>query len=189
MDHRVLDTSITMHKTKQSPHQVQPANLRRRRAQLKYLGLIGMVAAVHATSAPASMFKGEALDTAADVITWVVLIVAPIIAIAVFWLVHILPEKIAEKRKHPQAKAIQTLCLLSLAFGGMLWPLAWLWAYSKPVIYKMANGTDKAAHGEEKQAVAPEPEPGEAKELQQLRQRLAELENRMAGWPSAQQGS
>jgi len=35
------------------------------------------------------------------------------------------------------------LCLLSLVFGGMLWPLAWLWAYTKPVIHKLAYGTDK----------------------------------------------
>ena len=58
-------------------------------------------------------------------------------------MVHILPEKIAEKKKHPQTDAIKTLCLLSLFFGGMLWPLAWLWAYSKPVMYKLAYGTDK----------------------------------------------
>ena len=82
------------------------------------------------SSASASMFKGEALDTVADVMSWVVLVVAPIIGITVFWLVHILPEKIAEKKQHPQAKAIQTLCLLSLVFGGLLWPIAWLWAYS-----------------------------------------------------------
>lgn len=99
--------------------------------------------------AHASMFKGGALDTVADVMAWVVLIIAPIIGIAVFWLVHILPEKIAEQRQHPQAKAIQTLCLLSLAFGGLLWPLAWLWAYSKPVLYKLAYGTDRVAHGED----------------------------------------
>jgi hypothetical protein len=61
----------------------------------------------------------------------------------VFWMIHILPEKIAEKRGHPQADAIKTLCLLSLVFGGMLWPIAWLWAYSKPVLHKMAYGTDK----------------------------------------------
>ena len=70
--------------------------------------------------AHASMFKGETLDTAADVLTWIVLIVAPIVGIAVFLLIHILPEKIAEKKRHPQAKAIQCLCLLSLAFGGLL---------------------------------------------------------------------
>ena len=48
------------------------------------------------------------------------LVIAPVVGIAVFWLVHILPEKIAEKKNHPQAKAIQTLCLLSLVFGGLL---------------------------------------------------------------------
>ena len=53
-----------------------------------------------------------------------------------------MPEKIAEKRHHPQKDAIHTLCLLSLAFGGLLWPLAWLWAYTKPVLHKMAYGTD-----------------------------------------------
>ncbi|MGH9695086.1 MAG: DUF3302 domain-containing protein [Bryobacteraceae bacterium] len=76
------------------------------------------------------------------------LIIAPIIGIAVFWMVHILPEKIAEKKKHPQAKAIQCLCLLSLCFGGLLWPFAWLWTYTKPVLHQMAYGTDvDESHG------------------------------------------
>ena len=71
-----------------------------------------------------------------------VLVLVPVVGITVFWLVHILPEMIVEKKKHPQTHAIQCLCLLSLAFGGLLWPLAWPWAYSKPVFYKMAYGTD-----------------------------------------------
>src|SRR5450432_2540983 len=104
--------------------------------------------------AHASIFKGEALETAADVMSWVVLVIVPVIGIAVFWIFHILPEKIAEKRQHPQAKAIQTLFLLSLFFGGLLWPLAWLWAYSKPVLCKMAYGTDKVAHGQDDAAVS-----------------------------------
>jgi hypothetical protein len=53
------------------------------------------------TPAQAAIFKGETLDTMADVLTWIVLIVAPIVGIAVFLLIHILPEKIAEKRQHP----------------------------------------------------------------------------------------
>jgi len=108
-------------------------------------GLRAWLAAVLLPALPAhaSLFKGEALDTVANVIAWVALIIVPITAIVIFWLVHILPEKIAEQRKHPQAKAIQVLCLLSLFFGGMLWPIAWLWAYSKPVLYKMAYGTDQ----------------------------------------------
>jgi len=93
--------------------------------------------------ARASFLSGEALDTAANVIAWVALILVPVIAITVFWIVHVMPEKIAHKRHHPQTQAIQTLCLLSLVFGGLLWPIAWLWAYTKPVAYRMAYGTDK----------------------------------------------
>lgn len=137
--------------------------------------------------AHASIFKGEALDKVADILAWIVLVIAPVVAIAVFWLIHILPEKIAEKRKHPQAKAIQTLCLLSLFFGGLLWPLAWLWAYSRPVLYKMAYGTDTAEpeHGAKAEPAAAE---GDARELQRLRERVAELEAKMSAHPTAAEG-
>jgi hypothetical protein len=57
--------------------------------------------------------------------------------------VHVLPEVFAEKNHHPQRAGITLLCLLSLAVGGLLWPLAWLWAFTKPVGYKLAYGTDK----------------------------------------------
>jgi CBS domain containing-hemolysin-like protein len=92
--------------------------------------------------AHASLFEGETLDAVANGIAWVAIVIAPLIGIAIFWLIHILPEKIAHKKKHPQTRAIQCLCLLSLFFAGLLWPLAWLWAYSKPIFYKMAYGTD-----------------------------------------------
>ena len=128
------------------------------------------------SSASASIFKGETLDKVANVLTWIVLVVAPIVAIGVFLLIHILPEKIAEKKQHPQAKAIQCLCLLSLFFGGILWPLAWLWAYSRPVLYRMAYGTDKVAHGHEEVPSAPAPTNAEEEELQELKNRIAELE-------------
>lgn len=94
-------------------------------------------------TARASFLAGEALDKAADVLAVVVLLIVPVAVIGLFWMVHVLPEKIAEKRHHPQQTAIKTLCLLSLVFGGMLWPIAWLWAYTKPIGYKLAYGTDK----------------------------------------------
>jgi CBS domain containing-hemolysin-like protein len=97
-----------------------------------------------ALPAHASIFTGETLDAVANGISWVVLVLVPVIVIALFWIVHVMPEKIAHKRHHPQAQAIHTLCLLSLVFGGLLWPIAWLWAYTKPVAYRMAYGTDKA---------------------------------------------
>ena len=94
-------------------------------------------------AAHASFLPPELMDTAAFYLAWFVIIVIPIAGIVLFWLVHILPEKIAHKRHHPQKDAIQTLCLLSLVFGGLLWPIAWLWAYTKPVSYRQAYGTDK----------------------------------------------
>ena len=137
--------------------------------------------------AHASLFKGEALDNVANVMSWVVLVIAPVVGIIVFLLVHILPEKVAEKKHHPQAKAIQCLCLLSLAFGGLLWPLAWLWAYSRPVMYKMAYGTDRVVHGEETEPHPP-PDSNEAEELSRLRKRVAELERRQVGRPRQEGG-
>jgi len=157
-----------------------------------------LVALLAATPAHASFMQGETLAKAANVIAWVVIVIVPIVAIVVFWLVHILPEKIAHKNHHPQTKAIQVLCLLSLVFGGMLWPLAWLWAYTKPVLYKMAYGTDKA---EGDHAAAPSAEGtdlradvgrlradleklvsrgGAPAELTEIRDRLAALEPRLA---------
>ena len=143
----------------------------RRAPGLLLLGLLLRPASAHA-----SLFQGEALDTVANVMSWVVLVIVPVVCIVVFWLVHILPEKVAEKKQHPQAKAIQCLCLLSLAFGGLLWPLAWLWAYSKPVMYKLAYGTDKVPHGADDDAHV-----AAADDNAHLRQRIAELETELAG--------
>ena len=80
------------------------------------------------------------------ILAWVVIVVAPVIAIGLFLVVHVLPEKIAEKNHHPQQDAIKTLCFLSLVFGGMLWPFAWLWAYTRPVVYRAVYGTEKHEH-------------------------------------------
>ena len=121
--------------------------------------LVALTALGAAAPAHASLFSGDTLDFVANILAWVVLFAAPVIAITVFWLVHILPERIAEKRHHPQAHAIKVLCLLSLFFGGMLWPLAWLWAYSRPVLYKMAYGVDTVKPEEH---AAPEPQPAHA---------------------------
>ena len=118
----------------------------RLRAVFVWTALVAAVVCIASASAHASFLSGEALDTAANVIAWVALILVPIIGIVVFWLVHVLPEKIAEKRHHPQTAAITTLCLLSLVFGGLLWPIAWLWAYTKPVAHKLAYGTEKGDH-------------------------------------------
>ena len=122
--------------------------------------------------AHASFLSEEAEDKLATILAIFVLFIVPVVLIVLFWMVHVLPEKIAHKRHHPQFEAIRTLCLLSLAFGGLLWPLAWLWAYSKPVMYKMAYGTDKHPDAFTDGDHAGEEDSGTA----DLRERLARLD-------------
>ena len=167
-----------------APPPVLTAWPRRRGRGLLLLMLLGP--ALTPQSAHASMFHGETLDSIANGISWVAIFLAPIIGIVVFWLVHILPEKIAHKRKHPQTRLIQCLCLMSLVFGGILWPLAWILAYSKPVLHKLAYGTDvdeSLAHDDDDQHGHDD---GEAKveetsEVEKLRARIAQLERQITG--------
>ena len=136
---------------------------------------IGLLAAAWTLASPAaayaSLMSPEMEDTVATYIAIFALIFVPVALIVVFWLVHILPEKIAHQKHHPQFEAIRTLCLLSLVFGGLLWPFAWIWAYTRPVGYKLAYGTDKhpdyfKEHG------LPEPE----SPVSDIKTRLAALE-------------
>jgi hypothetical protein len=125
--------------------------------------------------ARASLLSPELEDKLATFLALFVIFVVPVVLIVLFWLVHILPEKIAHKRQHPQFEAIRTLCLLSLVFGGLLWPIAWIWAYSKPVLHKMAYGTDRDVHADGDEAVSQ----AEAARVASLRERIARLEERV----------
>ena len=142
----------------------------------RFVPLIAFAVLALPSRAHASFLHGETLDTVAGVIAWFAFIIVPPVLIGVFLLVHILPEKVAEKRRHPQLGAIKCLCLLSLCFGGLLWPIAWLWAYSKPVLHKLAYGTDVdeslGHHGED--------EKKEESEVERLRARVVELETKLS---------
>jgi hypothetical protein len=123
------------------------SNDRARRRRLPGADVASAALAVAMLSLPraahASFLPPEMMDTAAMYLAWFIIIFVPIGAIVLFWLVHVLPEKIAHQRHHPHLDAIHVLCLLSLVFGGLLWPIAWLWAFTKPVTYKLAYGTEK----------------------------------------------
>ena len=142
--------------------------------------LLAAAAACTPLGVHASSLHGDTLDAVAMGAAWFIIVVVPIVAILLFLVVHVLPEKIAEHNHHPQQGAIKTLCFLSLVFGGMLWPLAWLWAYTRPIGHRMVYGTekhenyfiemgDKAARGEL-----------DALELEHLRDELAEMSSRGA---------
>ncbi len=136
-----------------APHPAgSPLDRGRRNQHLSAAACRGRFCAVSATllaglavapAAQASFLPPELMDSAAMYLAWFIIVCVPIGGIILFWMVHVLPEKIAHKRHHPQRDAIHTLCLLSLVFGGLLWPFAWLWAYVRPVGYRMAYGTDK----------------------------------------------
>ena len=157
-----------------NPLALAPATWARRTLRAVIVGLFAVVYALACPSAAhASLMSPELEVTVASYLAIFIIFFVPVVVIVLFWLVHILPEKIAHQRHHPQFEAIRTLCLLSLAFGGLLWPLAWLWAYTKPVGYKLAYGTDKhpdyfKEHG------LPDPESPTA----DIRQRVASLEER-----------
>ena len=129
----------------------------------------------------ASFMSPELEDKVANFLAVFILFFVPVVGIVLFWLVHIMPEKIAHKRHHPQFEAIRTLCLLSLVFGGLLWPLAWLWAYTKPIGYKLAYGTDKVDHdalSHDESGHGPSGQ-SEAAELKSVRAELAALQARV----------
>jgi hypothetical protein len=109
---------------------------------MKLRRALAWVAPLLPAAARASFLSGDTLDTVANWLAWFVIIVVPFVAIGAFLFVHVLPEKIAEKRHHPQKHAIKVLCILSLIFGGMLWPLAWLWAYTRPTLNRAIYGTE-----------------------------------------------
>jgi CBS domain containing-hemolysin-like protein len=155
-----------------------PSRRARRLRIWKYtLSLLTLVAAGPSAAAENTDF----VDSAAHVLAVFIIIAVPIGGIVLFWLVHILPEKFAHKRHHPQLAAIKTLCLLSLVFGGILWPLAWLWAFTKPVLHQAAYGRDKHDDYYEKHG-QPAPTGDEAQalrtELARVRQEIVELEKR-----------
>src|SRR5262247_408396 len=150
--------------------------------------IVGLAALLFLTprEAHASLLSPEAEDKVATCLALFVLFVVPVALSVLFWMVHVLPEKIAHKRHHPQLDAIRTLCLLSLVFGGLLWPLAWIWAYTKPVMYRVAYGTDK--HDDYFDEMAEKHRTGKLlrEEARHLREELEAMEARGALPPKLQ---
>lgn len=138
--------------------------------------------AFRALIAMSVLYSGQALansaleDKIADVVVWVVVIMVPIVGVTVFWILHIWPEKVAEKKHHPQTAAIQALCLLSLVFGGLLWPLAMLWAYMKPMEFRLARDEDDPHPGDRLRRL---PARADEAEVSSLRTHVAALQARL----------
>lgn len=67
--------------------------------------------------------------TTLDVFAWIVLIVVIASTVAVLVFLAMLPGMVAERRRHPWATAVKVAGWVTLIFGGVLWPVALIWAY------------------------------------------------------------
>ena len=70
--------------------------------------------------------------TGLDIFAILVLLVLVVAVVAVWVILAMLPGKIAHKRGHPQAEAINVCGWLGGLTLGLLWPLAFIWAYLRP---------------------------------------------------------
>jgi len=71
--------------------------------------------------------------TGLDIFALIILFVLAAVVIAAFVVLGMLPGKIAHSRNHPQAEAINMCGWWGVITMGILMPLAFIWAYTKPV--------------------------------------------------------
>jgi hypothetical protein len=64
-----------------------------------------------------------------DVFAWIVLIVVAASTVGVICIMGWLPGHIARERGHPWAQAVGVAGWITLFFGFVLWPIAFIWAY------------------------------------------------------------
>ncbi len=81
-----------------------------------------------------------------DIFAIIVLLILIVAAIAIWIVLAMLPGKIAAKRNHPQAEAINIGGWLGAILGGVFWPIFLVWAFTKPIRVTSA-GDAKARQG------------------------------------------
>lgn len=69
--------------------------------------------------------------TALDVFALVILVVLGSTLVGCILLLGYLPGRIARQRSHPQAEAVNVCGWMGVLTGGLLLPLAFIWAYLK----------------------------------------------------------
>ena len=67
-----------------------------------------------------------------DYFAFVVMAVLFAVVVVIIVLIGALPGRIAASRKHPQASAIAAAGWISLLTLGLLWPIAFVWAFLSP---------------------------------------------------------
>lgn len=79
-----------------------------------------------------------ALDAFAFVVFAVLIFVGVVIVVSL----GKLPGQLAHKWQHPQAAAINAMSWIGIATGGLLWPIAFIWAFITPSATRSAPIND-----------------------------------------------
>ncbi|MEP9352798.1 DUF3302 domain-containing protein [Xanthobacter sp. KR7-65] len=66
---------------------------------------------------------------ALDIFAVIVFVVAIASVVAVFVIAGMAPGYVARRRGHPWAQAVSVAGWVTLIFGFVLWPVAFIWAY------------------------------------------------------------
>lgn len=69
-----------------------------------------------------------------DIFALIVLLVLVLTAVGIWLFLGMYPRKIARERNHPQAEAIAVCGWWGVITMGLLLPVAWIWAYTNPVV-------------------------------------------------------
>lgn len=79
----------------------------------------------------------------------IILLILLVAVVAVWVMLGMMPGKIARQRNHPQAEAINVCGWWGVITMGLLLPVAWIWAYTNPII---KNTQQAPASNEEEEA-------------------------------------
>ena len=71
-----------------------------------------------------------------DIFALIILLVLAVVVVGIWVALGMLPGKIALSRNHPQAEAINMAGWWGVITMGLLLPLAFIWAYTKPENYR-----------------------------------------------------
>jgi amino acid transporter len=93
-----------------------------------------------------------------DIFAIIVLLILLFAVVSIWVALAMLPGKIAARRNHPQAEAINIGGWLGAILGGIIWPIFLIWAFVKPVRITITS-----------------------EEVQELRERVAVLEASQGG--------
>ncbi len=77
-------------------------------------------------------------------IAFTILVVLVLLVILIYMTLAKIPGETARERGHPQAEAINVLGWIGLLLGLAPWVVALVWAYMKPVLPALDEGTDDA---------------------------------------------